>query len=77
MSAQGHKMGYREAFDETVKLFDLRAADIADRSGVGENQISRFRNGKTDIQVSSLQKLIDSLPGNAKAYFYSRVMVLN
>ncbi|OIP78248.1 MAG: hypothetical protein AUK48_02120 [Oscillatoriales cyanobacterium CG2_30_44_21] len=70
-------MGYREAFDETVKFFDLRAADIADKSGVGENQISRFRNGKTDLQTSSLEKLIGSLPANAKAYFYSRVMILD
>jgi transcriptional regulator with XRE-family HTH domain len=70
-------MGYREAFDETVKFFDLRAADIADKSGVGENQISRFRNGKTDLQTSSLEKLIGSLPSNAKAYFYSRVMILD
>ena len=68
-------MGYREAFDETVKLFDLRASDIADKSGIGENQISRFRHGKTDLQTASLEKVINSLPANAKAYFYSRVMV--
>lgn len=68
-------MGYREAFDETVKLFDLRASDIADKSGIGENQISRFRHGKTDLQTASLEKMINSLPANAKAYFYSRVMV--
>ena len=42
-------MGYQEAFNETVKLFDLRASDIADKSGIGENQISRFRHGKTDL----------------------------
>jgi transcriptional regulator with XRE-family HTH domain len=68
-------MTYREAFDETVKLFGLRASDIASKSGIGENQISRFRHGKTDLQTESLEKLIDGLPQNAKAYFYSMVMV--
>lgn len=68
-------MTYRKAFDETVKLFHLKASDIAGRSGIGENQISRFRNGKTDLQTETLEKLIDGLPQNARAYFYSMVMV--
>jgi len=68
-------MSYREAFDETVRLFDLRASELADRSGIGENQISRFRHGKTDLQTASLEKLIEVFPPNAKAYFYSRLMV--
>jgi transcriptional regulator with XRE-family HTH domain len=68
-------MSYREAFDETVKLFELRASEIADKSGIGENQISRFRHGKTDLQTASLEKLINVLPAKAKAYFYSMVMV--
>jgi transcriptional regulator with XRE-family HTH domain len=68
-------MGYREAFDETVKLFDLKASEISDKSGIGENQISRFRHGKTDLQSETLQKLINVLPSQAKAYFYSRVLL--
>lgn len=70
-------MSYREAFDETIKLFALKASEIADHSGVGENQISRFRSGKTDLQASNLEKVVNALPDNAKAYFYARVMTNN
>lgn len=70
-------MNYREAFDETIKLFELRASELSDKSGVGENQISRFRSGKTDLQSSNLEKLVNALPASAKAYFYARVMTNN
>jgi len=66
---------YGIIFNETIELFNLKASDLASESGVGTNQVSRFRNGKTDLQTASLEKLIDAMPKNAKAYFYSRLMV--
>lgn len=67
-------MHYRDAFNEAINLFKLKAADLAERSGVGTNQISRFRNGHADIKSETLQKLVDAFPDAARAYFYSRVI---
>ena len=62
-------MDFAVAFDQTMVKFGLRAKDIADRSGVSETAISRFRKGKQDIKASSLGRLLDALPDEAKQYF--------
>jgi len=62
-------MEFREALNETINIFQLRAVDIAKASGVNEQEISRFRKGRKDVTAGTLYKLIQGLPANARVYF--------
>jgi transcriptional regulator with XRE-family HTH domain len=67
-------MEWREAFNKTLDHFDIKAAEIAERSGVDAVQISKFRNSKKDMHAHNFQKLIDALPSQAKMYFWYLAM---
>jgi len=58
-----------EAFDQTLKKFDVRASELARETGVSERQISQFRHGKSDLNCSTLFILLRALPAEAKEYF--------
>ncbi len=62
-------MEFREALNETIRVFHLKAVDLAQASGVTEAEISRFRKGRKDVTATTLYKLIQGLPNNARAYF--------
>jgi len=68
-------MNYREALDEVITRFRLKAVDIAEATGVGQNQISRFRNGHNDLNAESFFKIIHALPPKAKMHFYALLMM--
>lgn len=59
-----------EAFDYILEEYKISAKEISELSGIDKSVISRFRNGHTDISTNRLQKLIQSLPPQAKAHFY-------
>lgn len=63
-------MDSREALNITFEVFKIKAADIAETSGVRASQISRFRNGR-DIYVSTLDALVDALPPLARTYYFA------
>lgn len=62
-------MEFREALNETIRVFRLKAVDISEASGVNEQEISRYRKGHKDINSSTLHKIVNALPRNARAYF--------
>lgn len=62
-------MEFREALNETIRVFQLKAVDIAMASGVNEHEISRYRRGHKDINSTTLHKIISGLPKNARMYF--------
>jgi hypothetical protein len=62
-------MEFREALNETIRVFQLKAVDIAVASGVNEQEISRYRKGHKDINSTTLHKIITGLPKNARTYF--------
>lgn len=55
-----------EALDLTIRLLDLEVKPIAEKAGISESQISRYRKGKADIGSASLARLIRALPEKAK-----------
>jgi transcriptional regulator with XRE-family HTH domain len=61
-------MNTREALEQSFQVFDLKASEIADRAGISPEIISRFRHGK-GITVETLDKIIQAMPSNARAYF--------
>lgn len=70
-------MNYREALNKTFEAFDIKASDISKKSGIGENQISNYRKGKSDLYAENLQLIINSLPIEAKMYFYGLLLQSN
>ena len=68
-------MDFAAAFDQTMVKFSIRAKDLARESGVSETAISRFRRGKQDIKASSLSRLVNALPADAKQHFHFLFMV--
>lgn len=63
-------MDQRAALNQTIKLFDIKASQLSTLSGVGENQISRFRQGKASLYAETLQAIVNALPDQARAYYY-------
>lgn len=55
-----------EALDLCIKLLDLEVKSIANKAGVSESQISRYRKGKADIGTESFRKLVQALPDKAR-----------
>ena len=64
----------RDALDETLRVFDLKASDLAERSGIDAQQISRYRNKRKDMNSLNLYRLIDAMPIDAQCYFSSIVL---
>jgi predicted transcriptional regulator len=64
-------MNEREALNKTIKLFNLRAVDIAERANIPESDLSKFRNGKNDILA---ERFLAALPRDARSYL---LMLLN
>jgi transcriptional regulator with XRE-family HTH domain len=62
-------MQEHEAFDQTLKKFDIRGAELARETGVSGRQISQFRHGKIDLSSSTLFKLLRALPPEAREHF--------
>lgn len=64
-------MNLNKAFDQTLKDFEITAKHLAEISGVAPQTISDFRRGKKAIQTDSLEKLLNVLPAEAQAHFFS------
>jgi transcriptional regulator with XRE-family HTH domain len=64
-------MNLNEAFDQTLKYFEISAKSLSEQSGVAPQTISDFRRGKKTIQTDSLEKLLKSLSIEAQAHFFS------
>ncbi len=67
-------MDFHTAFKVTLETFDLKASEISIKSGVDAHEISKFKNGRKDFTSKKLAKLIQGLPEQAQAYFWSLMM---
>jgi predicted transcriptional regulator len=63
-------MNQREALNKTIKLFGLKAVDIAERAGMPESDFSKFRNGKNDILSERFFRIAAALPPDARSYLF-------
>jgi hypothetical protein len=60
----------RQALDQTIKTFNLKASDVAKKAGMGSNELSRYRRGHNDILASRAFDIIRALPLQAQMYFW-------
>lgn len=68
-------MKYADALNATLKHFEITAREVSLKSGVTESSISRYRRGERDIQVESLERMLDVLPPEARYYFYCDCLI--
>ena len=66
-------MDHRSAFNTTLDTFKIPAARVAETSGIDTGKISKFRNGKQDLMAATPLDLVNSLPTEARAYFFMLV----
>ena len=67
-------MNFNQDFDTTLKEFKINAKQLAEKSGIAPQSISEFRRGKKTIQTDSLEKLLESLPFEARIYFFGLLL---
>lgn len=61
----------RDALNLTISSFNLKATDIASKSGLDEQTISRYRRKRKDMTSLTLQKIVLAMPIEARFYFLS------
>jgi transcriptional regulator with XRE-family HTH domain len=66
-----NKMDAREALDLTLKHYRIRATDVAEKTGIGTNELSRYRRGHNEIYANRAFDIIRALPAPAQLYFWS------
>lgn len=63
-------MDPREAMDITIKAFNLKAADIAQNSGITVQMLSRYRKKRQDMTSLKVFQVIRALPPEAQNFFW-------
>jgi len=61
-----NKINFREQLAAAKKRANVTNKKMSQETGVREAAISQFLNGKTDIQVGTLEKLLNFLSGTVK-----------
>lgn len=67
-------MSPQEAFDMTLKVFNIKAADIAKATGIAESSISSYRHKQRDMGSTALVEMIRALPLTAQLHFWGLCM---
>lgn len=63
---------HREIFNEVLLVFKYSAKQVCAWSGIGESRLSRFRTGKLDLEAGEFFHLVESLPEEARDYFWAK-----
>lgn len=74
ISISNGAVNYRDALNTTIERFGIRASELATNAGIEESRLSKYRNGHHMLRSDALQGVVDSLPVEARAYFYLLVM---
>lgn len=60
-------MHFYQAFDQTIKEFDLNIHEIVTSSGISSSRLRLFRGG-FDTRIDTVEKLIAAMPMAARRY---------
>ncbi len=64
---------YQQLFDEMLKRFGIEAKATAQKAGVSEVMLSRFRRGKADLGAEKLISLLLVVPHEARMWYLSEL----
>lgn len=62
-------MSPSDAFDYVLEKYKISNQQVCEMSGVSKSVVSKFRNGKSDISSTNLQKILKSLPAKVTQHF--------
>jgi transcriptional regulator with XRE-family HTH domain len=63
-------MNFAQALDQTLEEFGISGKWLSERSGVSQQMISGFRKGNQRVYSDSLEKIIATLPSDARQHFF-------
>lgn len=63
-------MNFAQALDQTLEEFGISGKWLSERSGVSQQMISGFRKGNQRVYSDSLEKIIATLPNDARQHFF-------
>jgi transcriptional regulator with XRE-family HTH domain len=66
-------MNFAQALDTTLNEYGISGKWLSERSGVSQQMISGFRKGNQRVYSDSLEKIVATLPIEAKHYFFSQL----
>ncbi len=66
-------MIFADAFRETVFRFQLTGTEIAEKSGVSAPQVSEFRNGKANLRIDNVERILAALTEEQRDYLLNLV----
>lgn len=65
-------MQFSTALDRTLKQYKISLTWLAEQSGVSRQMISSFVNGHQRVYSDSLEKIVSSLPLDAREFFFQQ-----
>jgi DNA-binding Xre family transcriptional regulator len=60
-------MEFYDAFNKTLKRFDLKAGDLARKTDLSMQRVSQFKTG-FNVRLDTLQKLLEVMPQEARRH---------
>lgn len=66
-------MNFAQALDRTLDEHGISGRWLSERSGVSQQMISGFRKGNQRVYSDSLEKIVATLPIEAKHYFFMQL----
>lgn len=67
-------MEWNQSFDLTLKTYGVNARQLAQKSGVSEITISRFRKGRQPMNTDNLNALLSALPQKIQNHFFKLLL---
>jgi predicted transcriptional regulator len=68
-------MDFRGALNQTFDRYHLKAIDVANKSGIPQAEISRFRTGKKDFTTDTLYQLMQGLEDKHRSTMLALMMI--
>jgi predicted transcriptional regulator len=66
-------MNFAHALDTTLDEYGISGKWLSERSGVSQQMISGFRKGNQRVYSDSLEKIVATLPLEARHYFFTQL----
>jgi len=63
----------RDALDLTIRLYGLKAKDLAEAVGIDKSSLSRYRHKEQDVQGLTAFAILAALPSDARDFFYKLI----
>lgn len=64
---------YQELFAQMLERFNISAKELAQKAGISEGMLSRFRQGKSDIGLKNFITILLIVPENARKWYISQI----